>query len=383
MTALYFMHEDQISIEDFKAFCDQSVNISEYPLASEAVSDVLIYNRLTLAAAAKRDKKAVLSELHRALSYGPGVFVVRGLYGDEESVDRTSHVFEEIMRAEAKAKIRANRFPQAGAGNSQRILLALQKLAATSPEAFVEYYANPMLNLICQAWLGPTWLMASQVHQVRPGGAVQPPQRDDHLSIQQSAFAAQFPIPVQLLSQYLTLRGVIAHTDVPLACGPMRLLPWSHQYELIYMAYQRADFSEYFAEHYVQVPLNKGDGLFFNPALFHTEGNNATTDRVRTTNLLQVSSAFCVPREEIDHEQILHNIYPLLKNSTLAADALNSVINIAARGYAFPTNFDADPSLGNQGPKNQQALVREALSNAWSLEKFQHNLAENREKRAM
>lgn len=381
MTALYFMHEDQISIEDFKAFCDQSVNISEYPLASEAVSNVLIYNQITLAAAAKRDKKAVLSELHRALSYGPGVFIVRGLYGDEESVDRTSRVFEEIMRAEAKAKIRANRFPQAG--NNQRILQALQKLAAASPEAFVDYYANPMLNLICQAWLGPTWLMASQVHQVRPGSAVQLPQRDAHLSIQQSAFAAEFPIPVQLLSQYLTLRGVIAHTDVPLACGPMRLLPWSHQYELIYMAYHRADFSEYFAEHFVQVPLNKGDGLFFNPALFHTEGNNATTDRVRTANLLQVSSAFCVPREEIDHEQILHNIYPLLKNSTLTADALDSVINTAARGYAFPSNFDAEPSLGTREPKNQQALVREALSNAWSLEKFQHKLAENSEKRAM
>lgn len=372
MMSSYFAQEDQISIQDFKTFCAQQLDANDYPLASEAVSNVLIYDRVTLDIAAEKDKRAVLSELHKALSYGPGVFVVRGLYNDGAVVDRASQVFETIMSDEAKSKVQADHFSRAG--NNGRIWNALQKLAETDAQTFVEYYANPTLELICQAWLGPAWSMTSQVNQVRPGGEAQQPHRDYHLGFQQSAFASEFPIPVQILSQYLTLQGAVAHTDMPLPSGPTRLLPWSHQYELGYIAYRDPEFVEFFSENFVQLPLEKGDGLFFNPALFHAAGNNTTTDHVRTANLLQVSSAFGVPMEKVNHEQMLKLIYPLLKNSQLTQQELTTVINVAARGYSFPTNLDTDPPVGGMVPQTQQALVHEAVQQEWSSAEFNQKL---------
>lgn len=379
MTSHYFVNEDQAALGDLREFCAQSVNAEDYPLASEVISEVLIYDRDVLDDAAVTDKKGVLSELHKALSYGPGVFVVRGLYTDLACVDRASQVFEAIMHEEAKSKVQADHFSKAG--NNGRIWNALQKLAQANPQVFIDYYANPTLGLICQAWLGPAWSMTSQVNQVRPGGEAQQAHRDYHLGFQQSAFAAEFPIPVHILSQYLTLQGAVAHSDMPLASGPTRLLPWSHQYEMGYIAYRRPEFAQYFADNFVQLPLKKGDGLFFNPALFHAAGNNTTEDHVRTANLLQISSAFGVPMEEVNHEQLLKWVYPVLREARLNAADLNAAIAVAARGYSFPTNLDTDPPVGGMVPKTQQQLVSEALEAGWSSAEFAAALDAHTEKR--
>lgn len=379
MTSHYFVNEDQAALGDLREFCAQSVNAEDYPLASEVISEVLIYDRDVLDDAAVTDKKGVLSELHKALSYGPGVFVVRGLYTDLACVDRASQVFEAIMHEEAKSKVQSDHFSKAG--NNGRIWNALQKLAQANPQVFIDYYANPTLGLICQAWLGPAWSMTSQVNQVRPGGEAQQAHRDYHLGFQQSAFAAEFPIPVHILSQYLTLQGAVAHSDMPLASGPTRLLPWSHQYEMGYIAYRRPEFAQYFADNFVQLPLKKGDGLFFNPALFHAAGNNTTEDHVRTANLLQISSAFGVPMEEVNHEQLLKWVYPVLREARLNAADLNAAIAVAARGYSFPTNLDTDPPVGGMVPKTQQQLVSEALEAGWSSAEFAAALDAHTEKR--
>lgn len=379
MRSLYFTSEEQASIADLHACCEQRVNPDDYPLASDIQSEVLIYDREILDDAAITDKRAVLSELHKALSDGPGVIVVRGLYPQSEIVDRASQVYESIMQEEATSKVQADHFSRAG--NNGRIWNALQKMAEASPEIFSEYYANVTLGLICHAWLGPAWSMTSQVNQVRPGGEAQQAHRDYHLGFQQSAFAAEFPVPVQVLSQYLTLQGAVAHTDMPLASGPTRLLPWSHQYELGYIAYRRPEFVDYFNKNFVQLPLRKGDGLFFNPALFHAAGNNTTKDQVRTANLLQISSAFGVPMEAVNHEQMLKLLYPVMKNSALAEAELNALIAVAARGYSFPTNLDTDPPVGGLVPKTQQQLVQESLSQGLSEQDFARQLDEHTERR--
>ncbi len=379
MSSQYFVAEEEASVDDFNEFCGQRVERGSFPLASDVVSEVLIYDRAVLDDAALTDKRRVMNELHTALSCGPGVFLVRNLYQDNAVIDRASRVFDEIMREEATSKIQAD--PFANAGNNGRIWNALQKMAEVSPEVFRDYYANPTLGLICQAWLGPAWRMTSQVNQVRPGGEAQQPHRDCHPGFQQSSFAAEFPVPVQILSQYLTLQGAVAHTDMPLASGPTRLLPWSHQYELGYMAWRRPEFVTYFAEHFVQLPLKKGDGLFFNPALFHAAGNNTTKDQVRTANLLQISSAFGVPMEEVNHERLLKRIYPVLLNSPLSASELNAAIAVAARGYSFPTNLDADPSVSGRLPQTQQQLLAMALKAQWSVEKFEAELKAQTPKR--
>ena len=59
-----------------------------------------------------------------------------------------------------------------------------------------------------------------------------------------------------------------------------------------------------FEKHYVQLPLLKGDAVFFNPALIHAAGNNRTANIRRTANLLQVSSAFGRAMETVNRERM-------------------------------------------------------------------------------
>ncbi len=90
----------------------------------------------------------------------------------------------------------------------------------------------------------------------------------------------------------LTLQGAIAHVDATIESGPTQLLPFSQAYDAGYLAMGRADFREYFQQHNVQLPLEKGDMLFFSPALLHAAGTNRSTDIRRMVNLFQVSSAY-------------------------------------------------------------------------------------------
>jgi ectoine hydroxylase-related dioxygenase (phytanoyl-CoA dioxygenase family) len=99
---------------------------------------------------------------------------------------------------------------------------------------------------------------------------------------------------------------VVAHSDMPVINGPTQLLAFSQMFEEGYMAYRIPKFQEYFLEKYVSVALDKGDGSFFNPALFHAAGQYDSADIQRSANLLQISSAFGKPMETID-------TYPLVK----------------------------------------------------------------------
>ena len=59
---------------------------------------------------------------------------------------------------------------------------------------------------------------------------------------------------------------------MPVESGPTLYLPYSHQYEPGYLAFHLPEFTEYFQENYTELPLEKGDAAFFNPALFHGAG---------------------------------------------------------------------------------------------------------------
>ena len=56
-------------------------------------------------------------------------------------------------------------------------------------------------------------------------------------------------------------------------------LPHSQKYGAGYLAFHDPAFTAYFEEHHVQLPLDKGDAVFFNPALFHGAGTNHTSRR--------------------------------------------------------------------------------------------------------
>jgi ectoine hydroxylase-related dioxygenase (phytanoyl-CoA dioxygenase family) len=367
MTSQYFVGDEKVSMEEFAIFCEQCIDMRDFPLATRAICDVLIYERSVLDDACITDRRSVLSELHKALSYGPGVFIVKNLYANLATVDRATQIFEQDMHAQADSNVHTSHV--SSVVNNGFIGRALQKMATKDPEVFCHYYANPTLAMICQAWLGPAWKMVSQVTQARPGGETLF-HRDYHLGLQQSALASEFPIPAQTLSQYLSLQGFIAHTDMPVDSGPVRLLPWSHQYELGYMACRHPEFVDYFSKNFVQLPLHKGDGIFFNPALFHEAGVNLSETQQPLANLLHISSAFSFPVEEVDHHRVLKSIYPVMVNSHFSEQEINALTAVAAKGYLFPAALDSHLGVDEKVPKTQQQLLRHALSEKWDLARF-------------
>jgi len=372
-----FVTEQAVRLADFSALCAQQFNTEDYPLCAQVLNNVPIYQARTLRNA---ERLTVMNELHRLFRDGPGVMVVRRAYEDLEVVDRHSQVFEAIFANEAAQGVAADHF--AKAGSNGRIWNSLQKAALQSPASFVEYYANPLLGLIAEAWLGPSYQVTAQVNVVHPGGQAQQPHRDYHLGFQTNDVVERFPLPLHLLSQYLTLQGAVAHSDMPLETGPTQLLPFSQQYALGYLAWRRPEFIDYFQQHAVQLPLNKGDLLFFNPALFHAAGTNRTPDRQRMANLLQISSAFGKPMEALDRDRMMLAVYPaLLDNTALDAQAVEAVIACTADGYAFPTNLDTDPPLKGLAPQTGQQLMQQALDERWPLSDFAAAVAQMRAKR--
>lgn len=144
-----------------------------------------------------------------------------------------------------------------------RIWNALQKVALQAPNDFIEYYKTTGLGWVADAWLGPYWQMTSQVNIVRPNGKAQHPHRYYHLGFQSNEICESFPLLAHKLSASLTLQGAVAHTDMPLDSGPTMLLPFSHQYELGYLAWRHQEVIDLFKHKQVQLPLEQGDLLFF------------------------------------------------------------------------------------------------------------------------
>jgi ectoine hydroxylase-related dioxygenase (phytanoyl-CoA dioxygenase family) len=254
-------------------------------------------------------------------------------------------------------------------GANDRIWNALEKLCLASPEAFARYYANDMIALVSEAWLGPCYQVTSQLNVVNPGGAAQTAHRDYHLGFQSADVVARYPVHVHLFSPMLTLQGAVAHCDMPLESGPTLYMPFSQGYGPGYLAAQAPEIRAWFDAHCVQLPLSKGDAVFFNPALLHAAGTNRSADIRRMANLLQVSSAYGRAMESIDRTRMTGMLYPVLRrlraDGALSDAEVEAAIAASAEGYAFPTNLDRDPPIGGLAPASQQDLVRDALAAGW------------------
>jgi ectoine hydroxylase-related dioxygenase (phytanoyl-CoA dioxygenase family) len=219
--------------------------------------------------------------------------------------------------------------------------------------------------MVCQAWLGPRYQVTSQVNVVNPGGAAQVPHRDYHLGFVNEDQLTSYPAVVHALSAALTLQGAVAHCDMPLESGPTMLLPHSQKFLGGYVAFYRPEFIEYFAEHHVQVPLRKGDAVFFNPALYHGAGTNSSADIRRMANLLQISSPFGRAMESLDRTAMVRAVYPGLLTMKAAGRSdrdLANAVNATAEGYPFPTNLDHDQPIGSLAPASQVDTVLAALA---------------------
>jgi ectoine hydroxylase-related dioxygenase (phytanoyl-CoA dioxygenase family) len=365
-------------IEDFVEVLSATTDLADHPHADHVEQGVLVYDSAVLRAAtsAGAGREDVEAELVRALTDGPGLVVLKGAFEDLAVVDRVTAAFDAMIAEErAAGTALGDHFARPGANS--RVWNALEKLAVRDPEAFVDYYANDVVALVSRAWLGPGYQMTSQVNVVRPGGVAQDPHRDYHLGFLSNEVVERYPAHVHLLSPALTLQGAVAHSDMPVESGPTMYLPHSHKYVPGYLAWRLPEFREHFAEHHVQLPLDKGDAAFFNPALFHGAGSNVSADVQRMANLLQVSSGFGRAMEAVDRVRTSKAVYPVLAaRKAGGADAawLANAIASAAEGYPFPTNLDLDQPIGGLTPLAQTELLQQALAEGWPAERVDAEL---------
>ena len=128
----------------------------------------------------------------------------------------------------------------------------------------------------------------------------------------------------------------------------------------------------------MQLPLEKGDLLFFNPALFHAAGSNTTKELHRCANLLQISSAFGAPMETVARDRMSLACYETLLNlvqqNHVSSQELSHVIAATADGYAFPTNLDNDQPVDGLAPQTMQELMSESIHNQKTVHEFEHDL---------
>lgn len=361
--------EADCSLEEFRLAVERTTDRADYPFADAVECNVLVYGAgLAASIAAPEIRRAVQAELARALREGPGVVIFKRAV-DPAVVDAATAVFMSII-AEQKASGQASGDHFAPPGANDRVWGALDKLAVRAPQVFADYYANDVLALIAQAWLGHGYQMTSQVNVVNPGGQAQVAHRDYHLGFMSSQQAQAFPIQAHLLTPALTLQGAVAHCDMPLETGPTLYLPYSQTYPAGYLAFHLPEFTEYFLAHHVQLPLEKGDAAFFNPALFHGAGTNRSSDVRRMANLLQVSSAFGRAMETVDRTAMVTALYPVLLAAQDAGAGdryLRNVVASSAEGYPFPTNLDRDQPVDGLAPQTQAELVNNALQQRLSL----------------
>lgn len=340
-----------LDVASFEALVTQSV--PKPPLANRVSNRVPVYevgelaDHLTQPAA----RATLLNEWAAVLKDGAGVFAISGATSDADLIDQASDTLLKLIAGE-KARSGGGGDHFAAAGSNDRLWNALEKHALADPAGFAAYYANPWIDAAAEAWLGPRYQVTAQVNLVYPGGKPQAAHRDYHLGFMSADQAAQFPQHVHDVSAALTLQGAIAHVDMSIESGPTKLLPHSQKYALGYLAFHDPAFCDVFEARHVQLPLAKGDLLWFNPALFHAAGANKTRDVDRLVNLFQVSSAFGRPMEVVDRAAMIAAVEPNIRAyEGLARQAL---VRATAEGYAFPTNLDLNPPIGGLAPPTDQ-----------------------------
>lgn len=387
LTRRTFLRAEDCDVADLATLCQAPTDPADYPLAAKVEKGVLIYDCPALSPRLSDPAFAdtLMAEWADAFANGPGVLVLSGAEPDLAMLDQASDLFRALIdRQNREGNGGGDHFAKPGAND--RLWNSLEKHCLADPENFARYYANPFLALVAQAWLGPFYQMTAQLNVVNPGGAAQSPHRDYHLGFQTAEAVARYPAHVHRFSPMLTLQGALAHVDAPIEAGPTLLLPHSQKYPSGYLATGRADFRAFFDAHAVQLPLARGDMLFFSPALFHAAGTNRTRDVRRMVNLFQVSSAYGRAMEAIDRTAMVKALYPALlaaqEARSLTPAQIANAIAASAEGYAFPTNLDRDPPIGGLAPQSQAALVLQALAGGWTPSALAEALDAQRAKRS-
>ncbi|KAL4927696.1 phytanoyl-CoA dioxygenase family protein [Aspergillus undulatus] len=381
-----FHKETSVSLSDFQQICSQTTDPATYPLASTVQSNIPIYNAPSFNPTDPSQTTVLQDEWYHILESGPGIFVLKGMYDVSKynsTLSATNAAFQTIIDDERLRNGKTGDHFAAG-GKNDRIWNSFSKHAFADPVSFTDYYSNPWLKIVSETWLGPAYRVTAQVNIVKPGGAAQDSHRDYHLGFQDLESCAAFPRSIQRASQYFTLQGAVAHSDMPKESGPTRFLPFSQTYEPGYLAWRRDDFRAYFQENYVALPLSLGDGLFFNPAVFHAAGANETEPAAdegfhRKANLLQIGCALGKTMESIDAVPIVEKCWGEFVKKYRAAGGLDAELDALVRaigeGYPFPTNLDQrPPAPDGMAPESEQQLLARGLKEGWDRDTVMEEL---------
>ncbi|WP_327096045.1 phytanoyl-CoA dioxygenase family protein [Nocardia vinacea] len=374
----YWLSATDCDFEEFCSIVERPVDISEFRFADRVERRVLIYGeKCNTGVLTGPDRLAIQAEIARALGDGPGIVVFKHAY-EPAVLDRASTLFFDLIdRQKTLDSDVGDHF--GSPGSNDRLWSAVEKLAVEDAELFCDYFSNDVVAMVSAAWLGPNYQIVSEPNSVNPGSPPQVGHRDYHLGLMDIEYGSRFPAHVHRFSSALTLQAAVAHVDMPIETGPTRYLPNSQKFDAGFLAINLPDFRRYFEDENTQLSLEKGDIVFFNPAVIHGAGENSTTDVKRMANLLQISSGFARAAATVDNESIVCAIYPALRKRRAAGNDVRMIDNIlaaAAEGYPFPTNLDRDRPIGSLFPESQLLLVKRALDEDWDEARLVAELAE-------
>ncbi|MEM9105548.1 MAG: phytanoyl-CoA dioxygenase family protein, partial [Pseudomonadota bacterium] len=266
-SARNWMKAESGDFETFKALVSKATQKEDWPNAAAVEKNVLVYEGDRVRAMATDPDTALelMSEWVDVFLSGPGVVVISGAMPDTTIVDEATEIFEAIIEEQHRTNGGGgDHFAKPGAND--RIWNAAEKHCIAAPRNFARYFGNTALALVSRAWLGEGYQVTAQVNRVNPGGDAQTAHRDYHLGFMAPEQLRLYPTHVHQLSPVLTLQGAIAHCDMPVESGPTLFLPYSQAFLEGYVTCSRDAFQDWFDTHHVQLPLNKGDAVFFNPA---------------------------------------------------------------------------------------------------------------------
>ncbi|KAL3470166.1 hypothetical protein BJX99DRAFT_267649 [Aspergillus californicus] len=383
ITSRLFHKEASVNLEDFEKICSRTTDPATYPNASAIHHNIPIYETTTHDPTNQPETTALQDEWYHILDSGPGIFILKNMYDPKkytQTLNATNTAYSSIIQTESSKTETKKGDHFATAGKNDRIWNSFSKHAFTDPESFLQYYSNPWLKLVSESWLGPAYRVTAQVNIVKPGGAAQDAHRDYHLGFQDLTNCAAFPRSLQRASQYLTLQGAVAHSDMPLESGPTRFLPFSQTYEPGYLAWRRPEFRGFFQERYVSIPMEFGDGVFFNPAVFHAAGENRTETFHRKANLLQIGCAMGRTMEAVDAVGIVEWCWAGLRRRVedaggVVGGEVEALVCAIGDGYAFPTNLDSrPPKPDGMAPESEQEVLLRGLREGWARERVLEEL---------
>lgn len=378
----YFTARD-LDLHGLARLCERNTAPLEVPLSQSIDNKIPVYSgafaREKLAGSGRRE---LLAEWAWVFGRGPGLILIRNAIDDESAISDASEYFLGAMAEEAESRgVRGDHF--AGTGNNSRLWNAAQKLCLARPNVFARYFGSPLITAAAEAWLGPGFQLTAQVNLVHPGSDAQTGHRDYHLGFQSTENVLRYPSQVHALSPILTLQGGIAHCDMPVESGPTRYLPFSQLFGPGYAVTEQEEFQELFESSCVQLALNKGDAIFFNPALMHAAGRNTSNNIDRLANLLQIGSAFGRTLENLDRVAMAAALYPSLVNlrEQLGIVRCHAAIECCTEGYPFPTNLDNEPPVDSLMPESQGDLMKRALAADWSQAEFEASIVAEQQRK--